>query len=55
MLGIFKALKVDREALSTIILFQEAARNRTLTTEMIRRLQDEISKARPNPGPRSSS
>jgi tetratricopeptide (TPR) repeat protein len=55
MLAIFKALKVDREALSSVILFQEAARNRTLTTEMIRRLQDEIAKARTSPGPRSDA
>jgi tetratricopeptide (TPR) repeat protein len=55
MLTTFKALKVDREALSTVILFQEAARNRTLTTEMIRQLRDEIAKARTSTGPRSNT
>jgi tetratricopeptide (TPR) repeat protein len=55
MLAVFQALGVDREAISTVILFQEAARNRTLTAEMIRRLQDEIAKARTGPGPRSDA
>jgi tetratricopeptide (TPR) repeat protein len=54
MLAIFKALKVDREALGSILLFQEAARNRTLTTELIERLRKEIAKARTSPSPRTS-
>jgi tetratricopeptide (TPR) repeat protein len=55
MLSIFKTLKVGREALSSVILLQEAARNRTLTTEMIRQLQDEIAKARTSSSPREDA
>jgi tetratricopeptide (TPR) repeat protein/DNA-binding Xre family transcriptional regulator len=55
MLEIFKALKIDREALSSFILFQEAARNRNLTTEMIEQLRKEIAKARSSPGPRKDA
>lgn len=53
MLAIFTALKVDREALGSILLLQEAARNRTLGTELIERLRKDISKARTSPGPRA--
>jgi tetratricopeptide (TPR) repeat protein len=55
MLGIFKALKVGREALSSILLLQEAARNQTLTAELIRQLQDKIAKARTLPSPREGT
>ena len=55
MLEIFKALKIDREALGSFILFREAARSRTLTMEMIERLRKEIAKARTSPGPRGEA
>ncbi|MES1245422.1 MAG: helix-turn-helix domain-containing protein [Acidobacteriota bacterium] len=55
MLDIFTALKIDREALASILLFQEAARSRTLTTEMIERLRQEIAKARTSPSPREGA
>jgi tetratricopeptide (TPR) repeat protein len=49
MLTIFQALRVGREALSTVILFQESARNKDVSVELIRRLQDDL-KARIGPG-----
>ncbi len=57
MVTIFKALRVGREALSAVLLFQEAVRNRSVTEDMIRRLQDDLSKwkARPGPGLRADS
>ncbi len=55
MVAIFQALRVDREALSSVILFQEAARNRSVTAEMIRRLQDDLAKARTSPGLQTDS
>ena len=55
MLAIFTALQVDREALGSFILFQEAVRSRILTTELIERLRKEIAKARTSPDPRGKA
>jgi transcriptional regulator with XRE-family HTH domain len=50
ILAIFEAQKVHREAIAAVILFQEAAEKETVTAEMVRRLQDYLSKARSSPG-----
>jgi transcriptional regulator with XRE-family HTH domain len=50
ILEIFNAQKVHREAIAAVILFQEAAEKETVTAEMVRRLQDYLSKARSSPG-----
>jgi transcriptional regulator with XRE-family HTH domain len=50
---IFKAKKIDREALVALRLFWEAARQETATVELARRVMAEIEKARrsaPSPG-----
>jgi len=49
ILGIFKAQRVNREALAAVGLFQEAAESQRVTVELIRRLQDYFSKAKCNP------
>ncbi len=46
MVEIFKAQKVDREALAAVLLFQEAAEKEQVTAGLVRRLQDQLSKAR---------
>jgi tetratricopeptide (TPR) repeat protein len=48
ILEIFKALNVHREALGAVILLQEAE-NERVTVDLVRRLQDYLSKARSNP------
>lgn len=50
MLEIFKAQQVHREALGALILFQEAAEKEEVTVELVRRLQDYLSKASKKPG-----
>lgn len=52
MLEIFTSLKVDREAISSFLLFQEAARSRNVTAELIQGLREEIARARKSPSPR---
>ncbi len=49
MLGIFEALSVQREAIAAVILFRDATAKGTVTEELVRRLQDYLSKARANP------
>ncbi len=49
MLEVFKAQKVDREAIAAVILFREAAQKEQVTVGLVRRLQDYLSKARSDP------
>jgi tetratricopeptide (TPR) repeat protein len=49
MLKIFEALKVHREAIAAVLLFQEAAEKHEVTAELVRRLQDYFTKAQKNP------
>ncbi len=53
MLEIFKVQKVQREAIAAVILFQDAAEKEQVTAEMVRRLQEQLFKARSNPHLRS--
>ena len=46
MVEIFKAQKVDREALAAVLLFQEAAEKEQVTAGLVRRLQEQLSNAR---------
>jgi tetratricopeptide (TPR) repeat protein len=48
MLEVFKAQKVDREAIGAVILFQEAAKKEQVTAELVRRLQNDLAKAQKN-------
>lgn len=49
MVKIFTALDVHREAIAALILFQDATERGAVTEELVRRLQDFLSKARTNP------
>jgi transcriptional regulator with XRE-family HTH domain len=49
ILEIFKAQEVHREALAAAILFHEAAEEERVSMELVRRLQEFLSKARTNP------
>ncbi len=49
ILVIFEAQGVHREAIAAVILFQEAAKKEQVTTELVRRLQDYLSKVQTNP------
>ena len=49
ILEIFQAQGVQREAITAVILFQEAAEQERVTAGFVRRLQDFLSKARTNP------
>ena len=48
ILKIFRAQQVHREAITAVILFQEAAEKQHVTADFVRRLQDYLSKARNN-------
>lgn len=49
ILKIFKAQDVHREAIAAVILFQETAQQERVSTELVRRLQAFLRKARTNP------
>jgi hypothetical protein len=49
MLNIFYMLQVQREATAALLLFRDATANGTVSVELVRRLQDYLSKARTNP------
>jgi transcriptional regulator with XRE-family HTH domain len=49
ILKIFEAQRVHREALAAVVLFRQAAEKEQITTDLVRRLQDYLSKARRNP------
>ena len=49
ILKIFQAQGVHREATAAVILFQEAAEKEQVTADLVRRLQDYLSKARSDP------
>lgn len=49
MVKTFTALAVHREAIAALVLFREAALQGTVTEELVRKLQDFLSKARSNP------
>jgi tetratricopeptide (TPR) repeat protein len=49
ILKIFEAQRVHREALAAIVLFREAAEKEQITVDLVRRLQDYLSRAQRNP------
>ena len=55
MEAIFRAKKIDREALAALILFWEAAKREAATVELVRRVIAEIEKAKRSAPPPESS
>jgi hypothetical protein len=49
ILEIFKAQEVHREATAAVILFHEAAEKERVSVELVRKLQEFLTKARTNP------
>jgi len=49
MLGIFEALKVQREAIAAFLLFRDASAQGAVTEDLVRRLQEYLKKVRVNP------
>lgn len=52
ILEFFKAQKVHREAIASMVLFQEAAEKQRVTEALVQRLKDYLAKARRGPGVR---
>lgn len=52
ILEFFKAQKVHREAIASMVLFQEAAEKQRVTAGLVQRLKDYLAKARRGPGVR---